>query len=509
MANDEAMFQERPPTAEELLRAKTARENAVAAMVHQELARQDHEHRFDSGVIAKSLLEDPNGDGAQAFKQYMSSVPAPLSGWTKPDLELLGREREPREFSPEGRRRDMHLRNRDLLNSLMAPGASDQQKTFAAQDWSAINGRTHGTSGWLGATQNPEYAFGAAINYGFQPFADAAHFQWSGQEPVSDVDRSAESLDTMAKLGGVARRYVTQHYPAALDLAHARAAANAVERVIPDGMTREQGHAAIERLAKSDGPNFDQAYRLKNGEYPSYALSTAATFGNGMLDPSLLVTGPAAKAATTFGKLLMSAGKAGIGSGGLGGAALRGLYHYGKSVAKDAAPLARYPAMQAALKEGAEETPTNAGIMALLAQWPKSISEAFTSGNEARRDLYVQDYDQLGNPLVDSAGKPVMRKEGQEEFLRRMYDNPNLETTKDPATGLVVPAGVPSHGPNSRLMAAQTRREIPGMMHQIDETLGKNRKPGWPAITPAPSSTMGAIWQNLFTPSPDKLSPTP
>lgn len=511
----DSIFSERQPTAEELrmvreesLRAKAERENRVAAMVHQELARQDLEHRFDPYDIARGLLEDPQGQGAQALKTIMADEP-PDAGWTKPDIDLLGRAKETRELSPSGRRRDMHLRNRELLNALMSPGASDQQKNFAAWNWNDQKGRTHGTSGWIGATQNPEYAVGAALQHFFQPASDAAYFQWSGQEPPSIEDRVAERFNgPMAKIGGVVRRFITQHYPAALDLARARAAANAVERVIPAGMTRKEGNRAIERLAlKGDGPTFDEMWRLKYGKYPSYALSTLATFGNGMLDPSLLATGPAAKAATTFGKLLMGAGKAGLGSGGLGGAALRGLYHYGKSVAKDAAPLARAPVLKAALKEGAEETPTNAGIMAALAQWPKSVYEAFTDGNEFRRDLYVQAKDQRGEPIFDSSGKPDMRKQSQEEFLRTLYDNPHLETTRDPVTDVVVPAGTPVHGPNSRMRAAQVRREIPGMMHQIDETLGKNRKPGWPAITPAPSSTTGAIWQNLFTPSPDKLLP--
>ena len=500
MDNDEMFRQPAEPTIaiadwEQEQRAK--RQRAVEAMVFQELARNDQEHLFDVPKIARDLLEDPTGPGAQAFKQYMNNAPKPMPGWTDKDVALLGRNPESRELSPEDRRLDMHLRNRELRDSLLAAPEGENRELHqnaAANAWRDKNGRTHGTSGWLGSLQNSEYPLGAMWNYALQPFGDAAHFQFSGQAPPSKDELAAEVIaGPMARLGGIARRYAG-HYLSALNLASARAAANKVARVLPAGMDRAEGHAAIERAANAGGPNFDEWYRLKYGQYPSYAGSALAVFGNGMMDPSLLVTGPAAKAATFVGKALMSAGKAGFGAGGLRGAALRGLYHYGESVAKDAAPLARYPMLQAALKEGVEETPANAGIMAALATWPKSIVEAFTPGNKARTDLYDPE---TGEPMSDS------------KFLQKMYDDKNIVAVFDHDKNTYVPAAPPAQGRNSKMNAAETRRQIPGLMHQIDETLGENRKPGWPAITKAPSSALGAMWQGLFTPSPDKLTPNP
>ena len=411
--------------------------------------------------IAKALIQgNASHPDVVRFRQAVENTPAPKPGWTKDRIQQLGRNPEPRELSPAGRAAAQRNQNLKLLKSLLSPTSTGRDELNAHATWEnegGASGKTHGESGWIGAMVNPEYKFGSAVNYVFQPASDAAHMQFSGQQPPSKNELAAEAISgPMARLGGIARRFVTRHLPSALDLADARAAANRVERVIPAGMTIEQGNEALDRARDSGGPNFDEWYRLNYGEYPPYALSSAAVFGNGMLDPSVLVTGPAAKVATGVGRALMHAGKYGLMGGGLGNAALRGLYSYGKSVAKGAGALAKYPALLAALKEGAEEGPFNAALMnasAAVHGTPDFI-DWFTPGTKQRTDLYVD-------------GKP----QGDTDFLRKMYDDPNLATKWDNERQMTVPDGDPVHGPNSKLNAAQTRRQIPGLMNQIKQTL--------------------------------------
>lgn len=439
--------------------SKLSHEDRVATMVHMEAQRAGLD--VQPYEIAKALLAGKSQDpGVQRFLSAVKGAPVPEASWTRERIEQLGRNPEPRELSPEGRAAYSRNANLKFLNSLLGGERGETGKYNAGIDWHdrwGSSGKTHGESGWIGAMTNPEYKFGSAVNYVFQPVSDAAHMQFSGQQPPSKNELAAEVISgPMARLGGIARRFVTRHLPDALDLADARAAANRVERVIPAGMTIEQGNEALDRARDSGGPNFDEWYRLKYGEYPPYALSSAAVFGNGMLDPSLLVTGPAAKVATGVGRALMHAGKYGLMGGGLGNAALRGLYSYGKSVAKGAGALAKYPAIQAALKEGAEEGPFNAAIMGASAAvhgTPEFI-DWFTPGTKQRTDLYVD-------------GKP----QGDADFLRKMYDDPNLATKWDKERQMTVPDGDPVHGPNSKLNAAQTRRQIPGLMNQIRQTL--------------------------------------
>ena len=418
------------------------RENAVMAMVHQELERGGRDTQ-EGPAIAKALLQDPAGEKAQEFRQYAEAIPEPLHGWTDQEIKNLGRNPEPRELSPAGRQRDMHIRNRELLGALMAPGLGAGNTFTAADDWRSKSGRTHGTSGWMGALANPEYTAGWVVNP-MNIMADAAHFQFSGQDPPSKAEAAAER-GAMARLGGIFRRYVTKHIPAAMDWNDWRQNANKVEPIIPKGMDREQWAKLQKDMKHAEGPTFDEWYRLKYGQYPSYALSTAAVFGNGMIDPSYAITGPAAKAATMLGAGLMKAGAHGLASGGLKNAALRTAYNYGKSVAKDAAPMARQGAVRAGLSEATEEFPTNVGLMAAFANMlPKSVTEAFAGGNKYRRDLYKPRRDQQGDWILNDRGQVALFEETPEEF----------EANIQP-----------------KLNAAQTRKMIPGLMFNIQDSL--------------------------------------
>lgn len=473
MANDEMLRQPAEPTGaiaewEQEQRAK--RQRAVEGMVFQELQRRGQDG--DHVSIAKALLEDPRGEAGSNFAKFMDETEQPLGGWVREDVDALGRNPELRELSPEGRRRDMHLRNRQLLHALWNAPEENRHvhQNLAANAWLNEQGRTHGTSGWAGALANPEYMAGHVVE-GNNAIGNAAWFQYSGQNPPSSAQQASE-MGAMDRLGGITSRLVGQHIPDAMDLRDARAAASKVDPILPAGMSREEGHAALARLAGATGPNYDEAYRIKHGHYPSYLGSTAAVFFNGLLDPTLFTPGIGAKAATATGVGLMKAGTGGLGKAGIRGAASRAGYGYGKSVARAAAPLAGRGVGGAALDEVIEEAPLNAGIMASFAQYlPKSLREALTPGTDYRRDMHQPVYGQDRKVLLDENRNPVMAKETQEEFLKRMYDNPDLQFTKDPETGVTIAAPNQAHGPNSKMNAAQVRREIPAMIGQIRQTL--------------------------------------
>jgi hypothetical protein len=254
--------------------------------------------------------------------------------------------------------------------------------------------------------QNPgEYTAGKVIS-GMNALPEAA---WR-QVATSKSSRPPSNFAATAAAGGTSMPYsvseqgqpelLTKHLPDALDHASVQAAARKVEPLVMRGYDPEQSAKLLVEASDATPLTYDEHYYKQHGTYPSYLHSSAATFLNGLLDPSVLATGPAARVATSVGRGLRMAGVASRGS------RIRPLLSaYGRSVYRDAAPLAKYPILAAALKETAEETPTNAGLMGLFGVAPKLNQPAdetmrtesplptdwFSSGVDARKDLWKQD----------------------------------------------------------------------------------------------------------------------
>jgi hypothetical protein len=360
------------------------------------------EYAYPSAAdLAKSLLSLDDNKPHPAI-HYLARLPPPESGWTDEDIKKLGRDPHPFELSEAGKARDSHIEDQKLLAAALLaneqrrkapisqPTARAQQAMLAAaQDRAAKEGRRYGDSGW-GALQNREYIVGKAV-LGGQTFGDAAYSQFFDIDPVKGKDGETgyhhptlgwvadsswnpftpnnkhmqtplgAALTVAAFPGGTVMKYLNHYLPRAADRADVLAAANKVERILPAGTDRAEGNRLIEQTAKAAEPNFDDLYREQFGEWPSYALSSAATFGNGLIDPTLVATGPAAKVAAMVGKGLQAASKSAAAP------MIRRLMNaYGTSMLNHAGPLAQYPILHAAAKEAWEELPFNAGLMTAL-----------------------------------------------------------------------------------------------------------------------------------------------
>lgn len=362
-------------------------------------------------------------------------------GFTQDKVDKLGRLPGPRELSQGGREAWEWKRRRELTDALMGAGKKaneerDRQQANmnwpqrnsswqdiraglledAVRDYQSGEGRTHGQSGWLGSMSNPEYAFGNFMVNVMQPTSDAAYMQYHDEamnEYPEMPDSPLQDLSYMARAVG---NYVGNYIPKAKDLADARTAANKIEPLIPGDNSPAEGRKLLARLAASDAPTYDELHRMQTGAYPSYAGSSAATFLNGLIDPSFLASVPAARAAVMAGKMLAGAGlrmPSNIG---------RAIAKYGVSVAKDARALAKQGVLQGAKSELVGELPSNAGINSAAAFGPHlnkpkeeeqqefpPLPDNFLAGGNARTDLNVRDEETGG-----------WRPETDEEFNARM-----------------------------------------------------------------------------------------
>lgn len=355
-------------------------------------------------------------------------------GWTQEKINKLGRMPEPRELSEDGRAAWEWKRRKDLLESLAGDSGVDSRTGEAERAMGSMNsriglptnreairrsllskgidsyeqqrGRTHGESGWLGSLQNPEYVAGHVVA-GMNALPEALWRQYrAGADnktaPKWHVDLASlpaygTEQGNLALAGLAVGDLVANHLPDTLDHQDVQAAANMVEPLVVRGQSPEDSAKTLRAAADAVPLNYDEHYYKQHGTFPSYAGSSAATFFNGLLDPSIFATGPAAKAAALAGKGLRLAGVASRGS------LIRPLLSaYGRSVYRDAATLAKYPILAAAAKETADEAPTNAGLMAAFGLGPRIgqpddesmrtesplPSDWMSPGVEARKDLW-------------------------------------------------------------------------------------------------------------------------
>jgi hypothetical protein len=451
----------------------------------------DESGRFvypSAGQLAEKLMagEPLTGQYAKAISS-ISASPVPESGWTDKDNKQLGRDPRPFELSEAGKARDASLLDRQLLSdALTKPGALNS----LSQDRAAKEGRRYGESGWLGALQNREYLAGKAV-LGGQTFGDAAYSQFFDIDPVKGKDGETgyhhptlgwvadsswnpltpnnknmqtplgAALTVAAFPGGAAMKYFTHYLPRAADRADVLAAANKVERILPAGTDRAEGNRLIEQTAKAAEPNFDDVYREKYGEWPSYALSSAATFGNGLIDPTLVATGPAARVAAMAGKGLQAASKSAAAP------MIRRLMNaYGTSMLNSAGPLAKYPILHAAAKEAIEELPFNAGLMTALGPGVDMMS-----GEVRGQGLS----DQPGDDIYNRPHTPGFGPDGTSMFGGGKNRTDLMREVKD-ASGNVIGYGHESDEDfkkrlaENRAQGAALRQGTQGLLQQIENS---------------------------------------
>lgn len=343
-------------------------------------------------------------------------------GWTDAKIRHLGRNPEPRELSLGGRQASGWQANFNLMDSLLKQGEAIEREA-AQRDMGQLpdgaRGRflaglmsqhdkarkqTHGESGWLGAMVNPEYAAGSAFQ-AMSAVPDAAAMQaLDTADPRENPYHIPEHLksswltDPVGNLGHQAVQFFGHYLPKAFARNEAIGLSNAIEPTLPVGEAPAEGNREIAGAAERRNLSLDELTRLQTGQYPSYAASSAATLLNGLLDPSLAATGPAAHLTHTIGRGLSGAGRS-IGKGTLGGNFLR---RWGSNLMRDASWAKQYPYAAAAMREAGDELPFGAGIQGAAAAASGTmppVSKWFTASNEARTD---------------------MPQETQEEFARRM-----------------------------------------------------------------------------------------
>lgn len=329
-------------------------------------------------------------------------------GWTRKDINELGRNPYPRELTPGGRwarNRDANieflsglLKAEDAVEAHRDQARHTQHGVGAMQDVAESNvyggladvhrntvNSTLGTSGYAGAAMNPEYTFGKANVYGFIPYGEAAaiqHNKWLAEgKPIPHSGAlGMGSIENLQWLLNAAGHYFSDSLPDAADLADARAAANKVEAVLPstssDGQARAaKGKAyALLRGLTEEGPTYDMAYRKRYGEWPSYLRSSLMTFGNNLLDPTIVAAPGAANLTRMIGKGLTMAGRAAIPTARTNLVAKLGsnfLRRWGSNLQRGSGWAKSMPYAAAALKEANDEIPFGIGLNGLFTFGPR------------------------------------------------------------------------------------------------------------------------------------------
>lgn len=307
-------------------------------------------------------------------------------GWTGTKVRQLGREPEPRELSPGGRRANAWKADLDFMRGLLSaeararsdyPNAGGQHgparsvEQFIDDRLASLayanrskRAQTHGESGWLGALMNPEYTAGGLVT-ALQPFSEAAANQFQDDSP--NAPQRLPSLDPNQNTATLLYDYFTKYYPEAVLTQRVRNAASAVEPTVPTRYDEEgnedvgAGRQELQQAFDNQQPKFDDWHRRHRGEYPSYAYSSAMTLGNSLLDPTIVAFPAAGKITTGIGRALLNTGKAVRTTAPMLSRAARG---YGLRLMNKTRNAARTPFMSLLRSELKEEIPTSVGLQA-------------------------------------------------------------------------------------------------------------------------------------------------
>lgn len=261
-------------------------------------------------------------------------------GWNDDKIKQFGRKPEDREYSRGGRWANTWEANqgfmRDLLQARKGAEESHQHSaeymgrdTFGLvkgpdqehffdkalsrllADHSDMRSQTHGESGWLGAAVNPEYMAGQATG-AMQTFGDAIANQAFDENPEMQGRYWEDGLPNVVAM---AEDFYTKYYPEARIAQDVKGAARRVEPTVPmryvDGQPSvAAGARELNELEQNQQPDYDDWYRHQTGQYPGYLHSSLATFGNALLDPTVVAFPLAGKITSQIGKGLLAAGKA-------------------------------------------------------------------------------------------------------------------------------------------------------------------------------------------------------
>lgn len=378
-------------------------------------------------------------------------------GWTKDKIRELGRNPEPRELSRGGRWANTWEANKNFLEGLLKQGESIEG-VAARMDMSGmpeavrhrvlsgllnehdrIRKQTHGESGWMGAMVNPEYLAGQAFG-ALSVVPEAAHMQTLDtadprENPyyIPEHLKSSWLADPVGNLGHQAMQFFGHYVPKAWSQIQTDQQGAKVEPTMPVGSSPADGNRQIFEASERRNLTLDELNRLQAGKYPSYAASGVATLLNGLLDPSIVATGPAAHLTHAIGRGLSGAGKA-IGRGTLGGNFMR---RWGSNLMRDASWAKQYPYAAAAMREAGDELPFGAGLQGVAAAASGTMppfSQWFTASNEARTDMPQETQEEFVNRMnaVQGHSQDAMNKNFDLEARIRQSQYPERRPPEAP-----------------------------------------------------------------------------
>ena len=299
-------------------------------------------------------------------------------GWSPEDLAARGGEPAAMELSPGSRQADEYRRRRDLIQGVTSPNVAQKMGRFIpdallsdpksaptsldryfddpVKAFDAERNRTYGTSGFVGAMENPEYTFGWYSNNFAEPFTNAIQYSWhEGDDAQGAWDRAQE-------------------------LRRARAAGNRVDPILPGGKTREEKEELFKalRLTPKDmkPKTYDMSFRQAHGYYPSYTTSVATEIGQNFPD-----------ALTLFN----------LGSGLRMGPKLLGRWLAGEGIEEIPPYVGMSAGAHVAAGNSAPPIPAwkdwGASRNIELIKDPEFREEAKAQANKARTDQYIKDKD--------------------------------------------------------------------------------------------------------------------
>ena len=201
----------------------------------------------------------------------------------------------PRELSPGDRQSHGWNNRKKFLESLTKDPVSevsawtgtsrpDADREGAYLDYMQELGRTHGTSGWAGSMENPEYTFGNVMTKFLDPMSNAGKYYGRGDaKSVSDALNMASDYSGLQEAGNAISPVLPgniHEYP------------EEIRPVLRDAATARLKQATFDAAPKP----YRDYHRETSGEWPSYAKETGVEFLANLADPTSLIAYPLAAA---------------------------------------------------------------------------------------------------------------------------------------------------------------------------------------------------------------------
>lgn len=290
----------------------------------RQLLPEGFRDKLDDGTVLK--LTDPQASGSPGFAEVQDRVMDHNGykgrGWTPDQVEALGREPEPFEYSPGGRFASDASARADLLRRLNEPagmlegfvGATPEQQAENAIDvYEDELGRTHESQWTLNSLNNPDGYLGHFTTQMGPVLSDAAGFLG---DALLGRGNASEAMGNAAVRAGSADW--NRSSPMLANDAGWRANDDliATQREALSDSTSMGARDFLRAAANKAG--FDYQPGMASAPF-----EIAAIFGNGMMDGSFLggMASGAARGTLTRPSLLKELLEEGLTDGGLSGAA--------------------------------------------------------------------------------------------------------------------------------------------------------------------------------------------